>query len=115
MVPMTTVVSCVVTLLGSLVLPVAVLIVFAAKNITKQYRKARSREKFNALADFHMEVYRGDIYGFVGENGAGKTTLMRILTGRSEQNIRRKKHFVIVSVQLLIRFLMKNQRILKNC
>ena len=60
-------------------------LVFAAKNITKQYRKARSREKFNALADFHMEVYRGDIYGFVGENGAGKTTLMRILTGRSEQ------------------------------
>lgn len=61
-------------------------LIFAAKNITKQYRKTRSREKFNALANLHMEVHRGDIYGFVGENGAGKTTLMRILTGRSEQS-----------------------------
>ena len=61
-------------------------LVFAAKNITKQYRKTRFREKFNALVDFHMEVHQGDIYGLVGENGAGKTTLMRILTGRIEQS-----------------------------
>lgn len=60
-------------------------LVFAARNITKQYRKARSREKFNTLMNFQMEVHRGDIYGFVGENGAGKTTLIRILAGRSEQ------------------------------
>lgn len=54
-------------------------IVFAAKNLTKRYRKVC------ALTGFHMEIHRGDIYGFVGGNGAGKTTLMRILTGRARQ------------------------------
>lgn len=27
-----------------------------------------------------MTIYRGDIYGFVGENGAGKSTLIRLVT-----------------------------------
>lgn len=59
-------------------------IIFSAESLTKQYKK-KNREKFNALNDFHMEIHRGDIYGFVGRNGAGKTTLMRILTGRVKQ------------------------------
>ena len=54
-------------------------IIVSAENLTKHYRK------INALNNFHMEVHRGDVYGFVGKNGAGKTTLLRILTGRSRQ------------------------------
>lgn len=61
-------------------------IIFAAKNLEKQYWKFRTLKKHHALDGFDMEIRRGDIYGFVGENGAGKTTLMRILTGRSRQN-----------------------------
>jgi len=59
--------------------------IFSAENLTKQYRKAHTFNKFNALDNFQMEIHRGDIYGFVGENGAGKTTLMRILSGRIRQ------------------------------
>lgn len=53
--------------------------IFTARNLTKRYRRG------TALAEFHMEIRRGDIYGFVGRNGAGKTTLMRILTGMVRQ------------------------------
>ncbi|MGC9218755.1 MAG: ATP-binding cassette domain-containing protein [Athalassotoga sp.] len=28
----------------------------------------------------NFEVYRGEIFGFIGANGAGKTTTIRILT-----------------------------------
>ena len=49
--------------------------VFAARNLTKQYKG------LHALDGLDMEINRGDIYGFIGENGAGKTTLIRILGG----------------------------------
>lgn len=54
-------------------------IIFAAKNLTKKYRKNYALDRLN------LEIHRGDIYGFIGKNGAGKTTLMRILTGRAMQ------------------------------
>lgn len=53
--------------------------IFTARNVTKRYGKS------SALVGVHMEIKRGDIYGFVGGNGAGKTTLMRILTGMVRQ------------------------------
>lgn len=53
--------------------------VFAAQNLTKQYKQLR------ALDSVNMAIKRGDIYGFVGENGAGKTTLIRILAGLASQ------------------------------
>jgi rhamnose transport system ATP-binding protein len=34
-----------------------------------------------ALADGHIELYRGEAHGLVGENGAGKSTLVKILAG----------------------------------
>jgi ABC-2 type transport system ATP-binding protein len=36
---------------------------------------------FNAVNDLHLEVLRGDVFGFLGPNGAGKTTTIRMLLG----------------------------------
>jgi len=44
------------------------------KNVTKKIGKR------NILNDVSLEVYEGDICGFVGPNGAGKTTLIRVIT-----------------------------------
>lgn len=33
------------------------------------------------LNDVDLDIYKGEILGFLGENGAGKTTLMKILSG----------------------------------
>lgn len=38
---------------------------------------------FTANDDLTFDVYRGEIFGFLGANGAGKTTAMRILCGLS--------------------------------
>jgi lantibiotic transport system ATP-binding protein len=35
----------------------------------------------NTLADIHLQVNRGDIYGFLGPNGSGKTTTLSLLLG----------------------------------
>lgn len=34
-----------------------------------------------ALDGLHMEIHKGELYGFVGPNGAGKTTTIRIIAG----------------------------------
>jgi len=36
---------------------------------------------FRAVNDLHLEVLRGDVFGFLGPNGAGKTTTIRMLLG----------------------------------
>jgi len=38
---------------------------------------------FTANDDLNFDVYKGEIFGFLGANGAGKTTAMRILCGLS--------------------------------
>ena len=41
-------------------------------------------KKYNtvlALAGLHMEIQKGQLYGFVGPNGAGKTTTLHTITG----------------------------------
>ena len=38
---------------------------------------------FAAVNDISFDVYKGEIFGFLGANGAGKTTAMRILCGLS--------------------------------
>jgi ABC-2 type transport system ATP-binding protein len=39
---------------------------------------------FTANDNLNFEVYKGEIFGFLGANGAGKTTTIRILSGLSK-------------------------------
>jgi len=52
-------------------------IVISVKHLYKKFGK------FVANNDLNFEVYRGEIFGFLGANGAGKTTAIRILCGLS--------------------------------
>ena len=38
---------------------------------------------FTAVDNISFDVYKGEIFGFLGANGAGKTTAMRMLCGLS--------------------------------
>jgi ABC-type multidrug transport system, ATPase component len=52
--------------------------VIAAKNLVKKFGN------FVANDNLNFEVYKGEVFGFLGANGAGKTTAIRILCGLSE-------------------------------
>lgn len=52
-------------------------IVIQVNNLTKRFGD------FTAVDNISFEVYRGEIFGFLGANGAGKTTAMRMLCGLS--------------------------------
>ncbi|HTH57653.1 MAG TPA: ABC transporter ATP-binding protein [Cyclobacteriaceae bacterium] len=52
-------------------------IVIQADHLTKQFGD------FIATNNITFEVYKGEIFGFLGANGAGKTTAMRMLCGLS--------------------------------
>ena len=45
------------------------------ENLTRRFGK------FTAVDRVSIEVYRGEIFGFLGANGAGKTTMIRMLCG----------------------------------
>ncbi len=49
----------------------------SVKNMVKKFGS------FVANDNLNFEVYKGEIFGFLGANGAGKTTAMRILCGLS--------------------------------
>ena len=51
--------------------------VIVCKELTKQFGD------FYAVDKISFDVYKGEIFGFLGANGAGKTTAMRILCGLS--------------------------------
>ena len=51
--------------------------VISTKNLTKSFGD------FRAVDDISFDVYKGEIFGFLGANGAGKTTAMRMLCGLS--------------------------------
>lgn len=52
-------------------------IIIDVKNLYKQFGS------FVANDNLSFEVYKGEIFGFLGANGAGKTTAIRILCGLS--------------------------------
>lgn len=51
--------------------------VIAVRNLTKKFGH------FTANDNLSFDVYKGEIFGFLGANGAGKTTAMKILCGLS--------------------------------
>src|SRR6478736_7877403 len=51
--------------------------IIAVQNLTKQFGS------FKAVDAISFEVYKGEIFGFLGANGAGKTTAMKMLSGLS--------------------------------
>ena len=51
--------------------------VIVCKELTKRFGE------FYAVNKISFDVYKGEIFGFLGANGAGKTTAMRILCGLS--------------------------------
>ncbi len=53
-------------------------IVISVKHLVKKFGS------FIANDDLNFEVYKGEIFGFLGANGAGKTTTIRILSGLSK-------------------------------
>ena len=52
-------------------------IIIRVEGLTKRFGN------FTAVDRISFEVYRGEIFGFLGANGAGKTTAMRMLCGLS--------------------------------
>ncbi|MCX6188354.1 MAG: ABC transporter ATP-binding protein [Bacteroidetes bacterium] len=52
-------------------------IVIKTENLSKRFGT------FTAVNEINFEVYKGEIFGFLGANGAGKTTAMRMLCGLS--------------------------------
>ena len=52
--------------------------VICINNLTKKFGN------FTAVDDISFDVFKGEIFGFLGANGAGKTTAMRMLCGLSK-------------------------------
>ncbi len=52
-------------------------VVISTTNLTKRFGD------FTAVSEISFEVFKGEIFGFLGANGAGKTTAMRMLCGLS--------------------------------
>jgi len=51
------------------------------EGLTKEYLNRTTGKMVRAVDDLHLEVYRGEIFGFLGPNGAGKTTTIKMLLG----------------------------------
>jgi len=51
--------------------------IIAVNNLTKKFGH------FTAVKGISFDVYKGEIFGFLGANGAGKTTAMKMLIGIS--------------------------------
>ena len=54
-----------------------------AELVIKTHKLTKRFGEFIATNEITFEVYKGEIFGFLGANGAGKTTAMRMLCGLS--------------------------------
>jgi len=52
--------------------------VICTRGLTKRYKR------LTAVDNLHLEVHRGDVFGFLGPNGAGKTTTIALLLGLAQ-------------------------------
>jgi len=55
--------------------------VITLKDVTIEYPKRGRVPAFQAVTDFNLEIYPGEIVGLVGESGSGKTTVGRAAIG----------------------------------
>ena len=58
------------------------------ENLNKQFTTSKGmffgkKKTVNAVKDFSLDIYEGEILGLIGESGSGKTTLARVLLGLS--------------------------------
>src|SRR5438552_3321249 len=51
------------------------------ETIISTSRLTKAFGKLVAVNDLHLQVMRGDVFGFLGPNGSGKTTTIRMLLG----------------------------------
>jgi ABC-2 type transport system ATP-binding protein len=51
------------------------------EGLCKTYRHPWTMKETRGLDDVHLDVRRGEVFGYLGPNGAGKTTTLKILTG----------------------------------
>lgn len=54
---------------------------FQSEVIISTQRLTKAYGKLVAVNDLHIQVMRGDVFGFLGPNGAGKSTTIRMLLG----------------------------------
>jgi ABC-2 type transport system ATP-binding protein len=54
---------------------------FHSSAIISTNRLTKAFGKLVAVNDLHLQVMRGDVFGFLGPNGSGKTTTIRMLLG----------------------------------
>ena len=59
--------------------------IIEVKNLVKRFGH------FTANDNLTFDVYKGEIFGFLGANGAGKTTAMKILCGIIKAYFRRSE------------------------
>src|SRR3989338_6864547 len=57
-------------------------------NLTKEYKKSHlwKTKRTIGVKDLSLEIYKGEIFGLLGQNGAGKTTTLKLILGLLFQN-----------------------------
>ncbi len=56
-------------------------VVIRTKGLRKVYVSGFLRHKFVGLHGLDLEIFRGEIFGYIGPNGSGKTTTIKLLMG----------------------------------
>src|SRR5437764_8772122 len=62
---------------------------YDGKTVISTSRLTKAFGNLVAVNDLHLEVMRGDVFGFLGPNGSGKTTTIRMLLGLIRPTARR--------------------------
>jgi peptide/nickel transport system ATP-binding protein len=65
----------------SLTTPVNAVPILSLENVTVEYPKRGRVPAFQAVKNFNLEIFPGEIVGLVGESGSGKTTVGRAAIG----------------------------------